>query len=144
MMQTKQSVSKRHRPRESTLETYFVHKLTAHGYYVVKGENISGFPDRIVIKDGIVSFVELKRDYLSKPRPLQKAVMADLAAHGANVYLVQSKDDIDAFLDNTLKPYDENIDWSFFNGNPSIHSTQTISASNARLHHTYAKVRSLG
>ena len=143
-MRTKIPVSKRRRPRESMFETYFVRKLTAHGYYVVKGENISGFPDRIVIKDGVVSFIELKRDYLSKPRPLQKAAMADLAKHGANVYLVQSKDGIDAFLDNTLKPYDKNIDRSFFNDNPSIHSTQTISTANARLRHTDAKVRSMG
>lgn len=131
MMKAKVSTFKKHRPRESTLETYFTRKLSANGYYVVKGENISGFPDRIVIYDGVVSFVELKRDYLSKPRPLQKAVMADLARYGANVYLVQSKDDVNAFLNGSLKPYDKDIDWSFFHGKPAIHSAQDVSTSTA-------------
>ena len=59
-------------PLESAVQRKIIQRYEADGYLVVKINlcNKSGFPDLMMLKDGIASFVEVKRKG-EKPRPLQ-------------------------------------------------------------------------
>lgn len=54
----------------------------------------SGVPDRILIKNGKVLFIELKAPN-KKPRDLQVYVHELLQSHGATVLVIDNCDDID-------------------------------------------------
>lgn len=58
---------------------------------------VSGVPDRIVIKDRQVFFVELKTA-TGKLSARQKLVFAELEEHGFPVTVVRSVEDIEAFI----------------------------------------------
>jgi hypothetical protein len=57
----------------------------------------SGVPDRIVILDGHVIFVELKAPG-GKTRPLQDVRISELRAAGARVDVLSSRTEVDAFM----------------------------------------------
>jgi hypothetical protein len=90
--------------RESTVEQYFTCKVReAQGYqrkFVSPG--VKGVPDRIAVFDGWVAFVELKAP--GKPlRADQAREHVKLRAAGANVFVIDSKEAVDYFIDRIPK-----------------------------------------
>lgn len=81
---------------ESTIEAYFVRKMTAARALVYKfsSPGNAGVPDRVVIHEGNVFFVELKRPG-EKPRALQSAVARRIRDHGGLVICINSKQQVD-------------------------------------------------
>lgn len=61
----------------------------------------AGVPDRIIIHEGRVMFVELKRPG-GEPRPLQVAVAKRMKDAGAFVYCISSKEQVHRFVDDLM------------------------------------------
>ena len=61
----------------------------------------AGVPDRVVIHEGRVIFVELKRPG-GEPRPLQIAVAKKMKNAGAFVYCISTKEQVRKFIDDLL------------------------------------------
>lgn len=76
---------------ESDIQRRLVSRYEAEGYMVVKISLCSkpGFPDLMLLKDGMASFVEVKRPG-GKPRPLQQYRIAQLRDAGFRVDVVDS------------------------------------------------------
>jgi hypothetical protein len=72
--------------KESIVESRFVAEAKKAGHWQCKftSPGTSGVPDRILIADGEVWFVELKRPD-GEPRPLQVYVQNMMRSHGAKV-----------------------------------------------------------
>ncbi|MEG1659460.1 MAG: VRR-NUC domain-containing protein [Bacteroides sp.] len=68
---------------ESKIQARIIKRLESEGYYVVKLilTNKNGIPDLLLLKDGVTSFVEVKRPG-EKPRPLQEYRMRELTELG--------------------------------------------------------------
>lgn len=68
---------------ESKIQAQIVKRLESDKYYVVKLilTNKNGIPDLLLLKDGVASFIEVKRPG-EKPRPLQEYRMNELRALG--------------------------------------------------------------
>jgi len=68
---------------ESKIQSRIIKRLEAQGYYVVKLilTNKPGIPDLLLLKDGKVSFIEVKRPG-EKPRVLQQYRMKELERFG--------------------------------------------------------------
>lgn len=71
---------------ESAIQRRIIKRYEAEGYIVVKIQlcNRAGFPDLMLLKDGIASFVEVKRKG-QKPRPLQQYRIKELTDMGFDV-----------------------------------------------------------
>lgn len=63
--------------------------------------SMTGVPDRVVVLNGEVWFVELKAPG-KKPTALQERRMAQLREAGANVTWIDSKAEVDFFLADVL------------------------------------------
>jgi len=74
---------------ESSIEAGLRDKVVKHGAMFLKftSPNMSGVPDRIIITDGRVIFVELKQTN-GRLRPSQEVVIARMRRHGADVRVV--------------------------------------------------------
>lgn len=86
---------------EKDIEHYFKHQLERYGAKVWKfvSPGKRGVPDRLILlPGGRVRFVELKAPG-KKARPLQKAVFNKMADLGHTVYVIDSKVDVDALID---------------------------------------------
>lgn len=85
--------------RESRIEAYFVKRVKEAGGLSFKfvSPGVRGVPDRIAIFDRAVYFVELKATD-GKPRPDQLRMHARMRAHGADVRVIFSKEDVDKFI----------------------------------------------
>lgn len=85
--------------RESEVETYLRKTATANKYMCLKfispGNN--GVPDRILIGDGNVIFVETKSPG-KVPRKLQEFVIDKMRKHGAHVFVLDTKEKVDEFF----------------------------------------------
>ena len=84
--------------KESDIEREFCKRVKAKGGLALKFiSSIAGVPDRIVILNADVFFVELKapRGCLRK---VQKAMIAKMRAAGAEVHVVRSFNQIDEVL----------------------------------------------
>lgn len=88
----------RRRPLESSIEEYFAKRCRKLGVFVLKNTGMGGIPDRLIFKDGIFVFVELKRPG-EKPSDLQRAVMKKLRRRGALTKVVDNKRDADKLLE---------------------------------------------
>lgn len=87
--------------KESNNERFFIKECKKKGWLPLKfvSPSMSGLPDRIVLlPGGKVSFVELKAEG-EKPRPLQKAVHKILAGLGFQIYVIDSKSGVKAYVD---------------------------------------------
>ncbi len=84
---------------ESNVEDYFRKEVTKIGglCYKFKSPQNSGVPDRIVIYNGLVVFVELKKPG-EKPRKLQQSIAKEMRAHGALVFTVDSHKAVNKFI----------------------------------------------
>lgn len=84
---------------EAAIEQHFIRMAKKHKcfYCKMKALSTSGVPDRVVIRDGKILFVELKATG-KKPRALQKEIIGDMTSHGASVYVIDAKDQTDDFF----------------------------------------------
>lgn len=67
-------------------------------YYKFTSPGVRGVPDRMLIGQGKVLFVELKRPGVSDVRPWQKPIINKMRTHGANVFVINSKNAADIFM----------------------------------------------
>lgn len=76
---------------ESELQRKLILKYKAEGYIVVKVGlcNMPGFPDLMLLKDGVTTFIEVKRPG-AKPRPLQEYRHNQLRKAGFSVEIMDS------------------------------------------------------
>lgn len=84
---------------EKAIEEYLTHQAIRSGalcFKFVSPGNI-GVPDRIVIYQGAVYFVELKRPD-GKLRTAQIHRCSQLRKHGAAVYAINTKEEVDSFI----------------------------------------------
>ncbi len=74
---------------ESDVQRRIIRQYEAEGYIVVKLvlTNKNGIPDLLLLKDGVASFVEVKRRGC-KPRPLQEYRIQQLREAGFRVEVV--------------------------------------------------------
>jgi hypothetical protein len=85
--------------RENSVESHLDNEIKKIGGITRKWSksNVNGVPDRIVIIEGLVYFVELKtvdgRLSSSQDREIKR-----LMAHGANVYCMYGHSDVDVFI----------------------------------------------
>lgn len=79
---------------ESKIQSRIIKHLEAQGYYVVKLllTNKNGIPDLLLLKDGVASFVEVKRPG-EKPRPLQIFRMNELSKIGFKCEVLNKVED---------------------------------------------------
>lgn len=89
------------RPLESAIERYFVKEVEAQlGWQCRKWKTRRGDPDRICLTPGgRVIFVELKRPG-EEPRPEQVREHNRLKQMGFNVYTIDTKLGVVAFIDD--------------------------------------------
>ena len=73
-------------PLESKIQSRIIKRYEQQGYMVVKLvlTNKPGIPDLLLLKNGVASFVEVKRPK-NKPRPLQLYRMEQLKEQGFEV-----------------------------------------------------------
>lgn len=77
---------------ESEIQRSLIKKYEKDGYMVVKLilTNKPGIPDLLLLKNGVASFVEVKRPK-GKPRPLQEYRIAELQRLGFQVKVEDMK-----------------------------------------------------
>ena len=88
------------KPLESVIERYFYEQCKQAHILCFKfvSPGHSGVPDRLLItEDGLVFFCELKRPD-EEPRRLQEVWIKRLLKRHVNVFVCDSKDEIDAML----------------------------------------------
>lgn len=88
---------------EREVEAYLKDQCKKHSILCYKfiSPGNSGVPDRILIHDARVFFVELKRPG-ANTRPLQKIQIKRIEDHGGNVLVVDSFDGVDTLM-TTIK-----------------------------------------
>jgi hypothetical protein len=86
---------------ESQLERKFVRSVKDAGGVTYKwvSPGTLGVPDRIVIYNGRVLFVELKTE-TGRLSPIQLYVHAILARNGAEVHIIRGEKQLDAFIES--------------------------------------------
>lgn len=85
--------------KESSVEQFFIKECRRRGIFQFKNKPPpKGIPDRTAIKDGIVLYVELKcrKGRLSEN---QKQFHEHIRAHGVDVEVIYSKNDVTRVLD---------------------------------------------
>jgi len=87
--------------RESEIERYFVKRVKEAGGFSFKfiSPGVRGVPDRIAILNSSVYFVELKAPE-KVPRPEQLRMHKRMRAHGADVRVLSSKEDVDKLIED--------------------------------------------
>jgi len=86
---------------EKTTERYLKDQIVKLGGFSAKwvSPNMAGVPDRICfLPNGFIVFVEIKSEGL-KPTPLQEFVFKRLNMLGQPVFIVDTKEKVDALLD---------------------------------------------
>lgn len=85
---------------EADIERFFVKQVTNKGHLVMKlnSRSANGMPDRLVLADGKVYFVELKRPG-GKPRPLQISQQNKLKRHGGIVFNLSTREEVLQFIE---------------------------------------------
>ena len=91
-------------PRERVIEGYLLAQCRVHGFLCLKFVSPArgGVPDRIVVAPHSTVFVEVKRPG-GQLRKLQQLMHAKLRRHGAEVYVVDDKPSVDAFIAHLLE-----------------------------------------
>lgn len=89
-------------PKESAIVAQIVKRLRARGDYVVKLHGgpmqRSGLPDLLVIHQGHVVFLEVKRPG-EQVTAIQEHTLGELRRHGATVAVVRSADEAERVID---------------------------------------------
>lgn len=84
---------------ENVIENHLTSRCEELDIYVIKNTGKRGIPDRLLIKNGKHYFIELKRPG-KKATELQKEIHERLRRHGATVFVIDNKDDIDKVLES--------------------------------------------
>ncbi|HOO79022.1 MAG TPA: VRR-NUC domain-containing protein [Lachnospiraceae bacterium] len=88
---------------ESSVEDHLYKLCQKYDIFCIKLlPSKSGIPDRILIGNGKVIFIELKSPG-KKPRPLQVAIIKQMRAHGAIVYVLDTKDVVTKTINKEFK-----------------------------------------
>lgn len=84
---------------ENLVESYLVKQAKKRNIFCCKfvSPSTNGVPDRMLIKNGRVIFIETK-SLTGKPSDIQKEVIKNMREHGATVYIANSKKQIDEIL----------------------------------------------
>jgi len=88
-------------PRESVIEDHLLLRVAALDGLCIKfvDPGQRGAPDRLVVLPGIPTlYVELKRPHLGRLDSWQERYHARLRARGQRVWVLWSKEDVDAFI----------------------------------------------
>lgn len=85
---------------EGTIENYMRKQAEKLGFIFNKfiSPSQDGVPDRVIIGYGHTFFVELKKSADEEPRKLQRRVINRMIDHGAEVFVIGTKDDADTLL----------------------------------------------
>jgi len=86
---------------ESDIESYFKRQCKKLRIFVLKNTGMRGIPDRLCVANGKTIWVELKKPG-ETPRPSQIARMKELRSYGAEVYVIDNKEDVDKVLNNLI------------------------------------------
>jgi len=90
------------KPLESKIETYLKQQIKRIGGLCYKFKStVSGVPDQLVIFNGTMHLVEVKRPG-ETPRPNQVHVHGQIEKQGVPVHTVDTKETVDAFIQNVL------------------------------------------
>jgi len=90
-------------PLESKIETYLKNQIRAIGGLCYKFKStVNGVPDQLIIYDGHMYLVEVKRPN-ETPRLDQQHVHKQIAKRGVTVYTVSTYQEIDHFINHTLQ-----------------------------------------
>ena len=93
------------KPKESVVEDYLTKRCKQLGIFLLKNTGMNGIPDRLLIKNGLFVFLELKRPG-ETPSELQREIMKKLTRHGAISHVADSKAQIDDILSLYYDPAD--------------------------------------
>jgi len=88
---------------ERTVERGLVGACKAEGWECLKIEGAMGWPDRLVVANGSLAFVELKRPVGGRLSPMQRHVFAKLAALGHEVRIAKSREDVEKLIKELRK-----------------------------------------
>ena len=93
---------------EKEIEQYLTKRVKAIGGLCMKwvSPGNRGVPDRIVMYQGGVWFVEMKRTG-EQARALQRVMHEKLKGVGMKVFVIDSKDGVDDFI-STINPHSDN------------------------------------
>lgn len=91
--------------RESKVEEYLMKKVERlDGMYIkFSSPGTNGVPDRIVILEGKVYFVELKAPG-KKPRKLQKYIHGEMLKRGIKVHVIDDLEGVVKFINEIQSP----------------------------------------
>ena len=88
---------------EGKIEMYLKEKAEQKGFLCYKlVPSKRGIPDRILIGYGHTLFVETKREKGGKLSAIQKIRIKEMTAHGADVYVCDTKELIDELLNRYM------------------------------------------
>lgn len=84
---------------EHLVEGYLVKQAKKYDIFCCKfvSPSTNGVPDRMLIKNGHVIFIETK-SLTGEPSDTQKIIIKKMREHGATVYVANSKKQIDEIL----------------------------------------------
>lgn len=87
-------------PLERELEKHFAKEVKRLGLMTLKLQIMGrrGWPDRLVVHNGVVYLAELKTEH-GGLRPLQEATFAKLKARGISVVILRTKTGITKYLE---------------------------------------------
>ena len=91
---------------EKEVESYLVREAVKHGFLAVKfiPDQKKGMPDRLILlPQGRVVWVELKRPKGGRLSPMQKYQHQKLESLGHEVYVVATRAEVDALLQKIEK-----------------------------------------
>lgn len=90
--------------QESAIEDYLKQQSKKYDFLTFKfaPSGINGVPDRLIIGNNQTIFIELKAPK-KEPRPLQKQIITEMRDHGAIVYVIDNKADIDEMFKHHTK-----------------------------------------
>lgn len=91
--------------KESVIEHYLKTQAEKNGFICYKFVSPAndGVPDRVLIGHGLTFFVELKAPG-EKPRALQEYTFKKMREYGAIVYVIDSKEKVNALINNLINP----------------------------------------
>jgi hypothetical protein len=90
-------------PLESKIETYLKNQIKTVGGLCYKFKStVNGVPDQLVIYNGTMYLVEVKRPG-EKPRANQVHVHGQIKKQGVPVYTVDTETGVDTFIKDVLK-----------------------------------------
>jgi hypothetical protein len=88
---------------EKDIEKYLIKRMKQSSAHCYKWQSsVTGVPDRIVILNGKIMFVELKTP-TGKLSPRQVLVFDELGEAGFPVHILRSKEDIDDFIEQAMQ-----------------------------------------